>query len=280
MDAPPTLPDLGGDDGGGEIVPENIRAVAVIYAACQLEKAGLFAVVDRIVETFMNGTLPVDNDAGGRVLDVCYRDSSRRVTTKARRALYARVLGAPGGEVSDEVTPNAEFNELFVRFLSALVEYGRQRRTAGGSSEHSPPRTSEHLRKAGRDVAINATAHGRTSVHDAARRLNDHIEQALQIVETPAIQAGYGVNTAWHLFERVAASDLGVPSDIVRCGTMAESGRAILDFVAANRSLWPPDSELEPFVNAPEAENELVGKAERWLAVVAGDSVLPSGRNS
>src|SRR5262249_15158131 len=69
------LPPLTGADGGDvEIEPENIRAVALVYAAWNLEEMRLFHVVDRITEIYNNGQLPVGFDAGGRALDTYFFD--------------------------------------------------------------------------------------------------------------------------------------------------------------------------------------------------------------
>jgi len=52
------LPDLE-TDADSEVMTENVRAAAVLYYAAQLEELKLFAAVDKIVESFVQGKLPI-----------------------------------------------------------------------------------------------------------------------------------------------------------------------------------------------------------------------------
>src|SRR5207344_2180500 len=93
FDLPP-LTDQTTGGGADEIIPDHIRGVAVLYAGLQLEVLGLFKVVDRNVEIFMNGQLPVANDLGGNALNAYYWATPDRMSESARWMQYSRVLGA------------------------------------------------------------------------------------------------------------------------------------------------------------------------------------------
>ncbi len=123
------LPALSGDQQDEtEIEAANVRAVGLIYAAYQLEQMRLFDVVDRMTEIFMNGMLPVGFDAAGKALDDYYWSAEDRLSSAARHMQYSRVLGAPGGDISQEVSPNSEFDALWLRFLASLYEFDRSSR--------------------------------------------------------------------------------------------------------------------------------------------------------
>src|SRR5262249_56152657 len=105
------LPPLTGADGGDvEIEPENIRAVALVYAAWNLEEMRLFHVVDRITEIYNNGQLPSAFDSGGRALDTYFFDRIDRLNEAERRMGYNRRPRAPGGIVSREGQPNTRIH--------------------------------------------------------------------------------------------------------------------------------------------------------------------------
>ena len=95
------------------------------YTAAQFEQMRLFDVVDRIVELFLNGLLPIGFDSAGRALDQYLRSRPDRLTSAERRTLYARVLGLPGGDVADGVSPNSDFDDLFLRFGVNVAEFDR-----------------------------------------------------------------------------------------------------------------------------------------------------------
>jgi hypothetical protein len=249
-----------------EIVPDRIRAVGAIYAAWQLEELRLFEVIDRLVERFMQGQLPVGTDAGGEALERYYWDRDDRLTRQERFALYGQALEATQGDGA-AVTPNPEFEGLLRRFVAAVADFGRQQRAAdvfGERSEESLSLTSDRVRLAGRELALNASARGSSATQPARQRLIDETGQALEILKTPEILSAYRVQSPFQVIERVAASDLGATlPHIARHKTMAEAGKAILDLVAAN-TCWL-SAEPGPQLNTSQISSDLVRHAERWL---------------
>jgi hypothetical protein len=185
------------------------------------------------------------------------------------------------------VQPNTEFEGSFIRFLAALSEISRQERFAdlfNGSQTRGLTLTEEYVRKAGRDLAANASLYGWGYTHFAARRLNNHIHRAWDVLQLPEIQRAYGVTNSWQVIERVAATEFGQAPNIVKFRTMAESGQKILNIIAAHPSAWTrSDQKLfedEPPVRRPRGRNapppaaipyrekqELMRQAEYWLAV-------------
>jgi hypothetical protein len=273
------LQPLTGEDGSEvEVSGDRIRAVAMVYAGLQLERMRLFNVVDRITELFMNGMLPIDADSSGRELDAYYYDSEDRPSESARRMLYARVLGAPGADVSKEVQPNREFDSLFLRFLSSLAEYDRQRRIGDlfDANRRALTLTGEQVRKTGRDLGANASLYGWGGTHFAARRLNAHITRALDILKMSPIQSAYGVKSSLQVIERVSVNEFGAAPNIVKYRTMAESGKAILDLLAKHAKAWSASSGRPLFTDEvtriqgdipSQDQEDLMRNTQYWLAV-------------
>ena len=229
---------------GADLKQDNILAVSLLNAAWNLEELKLFQVLDRITELFTLGQLPLSNDNGGRELaDWLFSPDEVKMTEAARRMTYTRVLGVPGGEVSKEAPPNRAFQDLFLRFLSSVSEFDRQRRIADvvapARADDSLSLTAEQVRKSGRDLAANMTLFGYGGTFFVAQKIKDQIARAIRILSTPEILAAYGVQSPFQVIERVAASDLGgtVPN-ITRHKTMAEAGKDILDIVATHRDAW------------------------------------------
>lgn len=270
-----------------DLVSDNIRAVGMTYASWCLEEGKLFQVLDRVVEVFMNGQLPLGFDNGGRALSEFYfEDPNVRLSEAARRMTYSRVLGVPGGQVSQEAPPNRGFQDLFLRFLASISEYDRQRRVAdivGAQSTSDLSLTAEQVRKAGRDLAANATLYGYGGTFFVAQKEGRQIEQALRILGTPEILSAYGVSGPFQVVERVCASDFGgnVPN-IVRLRTMAQTGKEVLDIVAAHLPAWTGQSGQPLFVERrvdgngngapaadipPAVQEQLARAVEHWLAV-------------
>ena len=272
---------------GTDLVRDNIRAVALIYAAWNLEEMQLFRAHDRVLEVFMNGQLPVGFDNGGRALSDYYFSADEvKISEAARRMTYTRVLGVPGGEVPREAPPNAIFQDLFLALLAHVSEFDRQRRiadvVAGSTSRNDMlSLTGEQVRKAGRDLAANTTLYGYGGTFFVAQKLKDQVEDVLRNLSTPEILSAYGVQSPFQVVERVCASDFGgkVPN-IIRYKTMAEAGKLILDIVAGNIPAWlglsgndlfedPFDTQSEgPQPDIPRnVQRQLARAVEDWLTV-------------
>ncbi|HSC79576.1 MAG TPA: hypothetical protein VLC08_04420, partial [Chitinolyticbacter sp.] len=119
-----SLPDLE-ESVDVEIVQENLHAVQAIYFSFMLEEARMFQVVERIVELFRQGLLPLGRGKAGDYLFRYYKSAGERITEAERRDLYMRAFGAPGGDPNGNM-PNREFNELWLRFVSSVSNFARQ----------------------------------------------------------------------------------------------------------------------------------------------------------
>ena len=156
---------------------------------------------------------------------------------------YSRVLGAPGGDISQEVSPNSEFDALWLRFLASLYEFDRSSRLSeivdrGAPRVNTAGLNAEQVRKAGRDFGANVSLYGWANTHFAARRLRNHIRKAWSVLRLPEIQNVYGAFSPLQVIERVAQQELGGAPNIVRYRTLAESGQAVIDLVATYSKAW------------------------------------------
>ncbi len=274
------LPPLTGVTTGGgtdEIDPDHIRGVSMLYAAFQLDVLGIIKVVDRNVEIFMNGQLPVSNDLAGNALNAYYWDTVNRMSESARWMQYSRVFGAKGGEVSKEVQPNTAFDDLMLHFLSSLAEYNRQQATAALlGNNRALSLNAEGVREAGRRLAANCTLYGYGYTQFAAKRLQQHIQTVLNILKLPDIQNAWGVQSAWQVVERVSSQEFKTTPNVVKYRTMAESGKAVLDLVAKNAPAWTATTGQPLFADDGNDEgvdirnldrDQLMRHTEYWLAV-------------
>src|SRR5262249_51430833 len=152
------LPDLE-EDVDIEIQADNLKAVQAIYFVYQLEEMRLFQVVERIVELFRQGLLPLGRKSVGDKLFNYYKKAAERITENERRDLYLRLFGAPGGNPSIE--PNRDFNELWLRFVSAVSSFTRQLTVEKLLRNSVPLAVSpEQVRKAARDLGANLSRNG------------------------------------------------------------------------------------------------------------------------
>lgn len=242
-----TLPDLE-NAAGVQIVRENVLATGAIYSAYLLEEARVFQVVDRIVELFAQGLLPLGRGRSADALRRYWR-SGNRIPERERRELYARVLGLPGGVAA--VRSNGEFLALWLRFVDSVSAYARKNKAAG--LVQPPSANNAGVRWAARDLAANASLHGAGGAGTAARRLVAQARQLFEILNDRELQDAFGARDAWQVIERVSR-DLGGARNVARYRMQAEAARQIFDWLADHTASVGTKDDAQ-----------VVSAAEQWL---------------
>ena len=143
------LPDLD-PAADTEIVADNLQAVQAIYFAFQLEQMRVFQVVERVVELFEQGLLPIGQGAAADALRR-YRAAGGGLTAQDRAQLYAHVLGAREGQAAG-IEPHREFKALWLRFIASVSMLARLPTLPAGLG----PRWSATARRAARALAAHA----------------------------------------------------------------------------------------------------------------------------
>jgi hypothetical protein len=234
-----TLPPLAAPSG---IQPQNVLAAGVIYAAYELEQLKSFAVLDRIVEQFQRGALPISRTSAGQALTRYIQNGPNRLSATERGAVYARALGKGGDQQGTIV--NRDFDRLWARFLSAVGAHARA------------SRRRVDIRKAGRDLASNLSLYGYGIGYFAAKELQDQIAEVAKVLSLADVRAAYDARDMWQVIDRVAASELGGARNAARHRTLATSGLEIIRWLAAS-------GRSRPQTGVPSCA--LVKACEAWL---------------
>jgi hypothetical protein len=265
-----------------EIVVDNLHAMQALYFAAMLEEVKLFQVVEKLVELFQQGMLPLGRGKAGDFLYGYWKKAVDRLSEVERRNLYARAFGFPGGE--PQGAPNREFNELWLRFVSAVSSFRRQL-TVDELLRSSIPVTvsEEQVRKSGRDLAANASLHGYGIAYFAATELQTQIREVIGLLSDPELKAAFGARDMWGVVDQVATLELGGARNSVRYRTMATSGAVIMRWLAERASVLATasrasvlnlqnirDTTPRPAGHNPTndpTDRDLVEACEQWLAV-------------
>ena len=265
------LPDLKKPSG---IQPANIFALQPIYVASQLEKLKIFSVVDRLVELALNGTLPVSNSGAGRLLSDYWEKSGSRMTAAERHDVYSRAFGVENGGTTS-ATPNREFNDLWVRFISAVSAFVQQltRRKPSSAAQRK-------VKKPARDLAENLSLYGYGIGYFAARELQTQVNDMISILSQPDIRSAYGATSMWQVVEQVAVSDLGGAVNTLRYRTLATAGAVVIAWLAQHSSLLTSTTrstvlDVSQIRGAKHSskptlkpnDRDLTDACEQWLAV-------------
>jgi hypothetical protein len=243
------------------IVRENLRAAQAIHMAYMLEELRMYQVVDRVVELFKQGKLPI---ARGPVVQALatYAFDSTRLTEAQRRNIYARVFGASGGDAGAP-GPNREFSALWRRFAASAAHYARDARPA----TLQWPRTAANVwvRRDANALALNLSRHCTGEAFTAAQELHRATDAQLRLLRDPQLLTAFGQRDHWQVIDRVNRQYLGGSADTGRVRTMARTGSTIIAWLAT----WA-DGTVGSFSDSADADepsnDDLVGAVNEWLA--------------
>ena len=264
------------------IVAENVRAMGPMIVAAMFEELKVFQVVDRIVEQFQQGTLPIGPGNAGKQLYRYWREAPNRLNEQERRNFAAITLGVPGGDPGAMV--NREFNDLWIRFVSSVSSFIRQNEVDTLLRSATPsPISHQQVRKAARDLASNLSLHGFGMAHFAAREMQSQISFMIDLLQDPEILGSFGARDMWQVVDQVATFDLGGAKTSSRYRTLATCGTIITAWLANNvariNRATGPVIDIEQVRNPDVAANnkatknptdyDLVNACELWLADTA-----------
>ncbi len=270
--------------GDHDIERDNLNAVAAIYAAYQLEALRVFQVVDRLVDLFGQGQLPLGRGRAGERMRRYIRQAPERMTAIERRDLYAWVLGAPGGTSS--VEPNREFDTLWLRFVSAVSAFARQLTAdpvLATADTAAVAVAREQVHKSGRDLAANLSLAGRGITRSAAVELQQTLIDCRDLLQDTELRGAFGARDLWQVIDQVNLTHLGGARNSRRHRTLGEAGAVIIRWLAEHADgLGDADTPLlsAETILAPRAggdgepmkkpdDRDLVDACEQWLAAVA-----------
>jgi len=263
----------------GDIISANLRALEAVYFAAMLEEVRLFDVLDRLVAMFGKGVLPLGPGRAGAMLYNHWKGHHGRLTSEQRHNVYARAFGLPGGDAS--VTPNREFNDLWLRFVSIVGMYAAELQSLP-PGERSV--SAEEVLVSGRDLAINLSAHGHGLAWFAARDFKPEIQQVIDLLSDVELQGVFAAKNPWLVIQNVAASELGARPNVARGHTRAENGVIIIRWLANRRVrlLRPRSANILKHEDICEGrtaasqnkkatvyptDSDLVTACEQWLGV-------------
>ena len=232
----------------GALIGAQIRVVATLYWARELEEAGILPFVESIAQGVMSGTWLAPIGAAIHPLVAFARRREQRFTRPERLALFDRLFGAAAEDGA------ADFDGLLRSFAEALSAIGRE--PADQAIAHLEARASEM----GRAVGATATAGGVGVAGFAARDIVEQIRTALGLLQHPDLSRALGGGGPWQMLMRHGPSVLGRPLDVMRRLSRARAGLALIDWIAREADAIDR-GRARIMRQAP-----IVSAAETWLA--------------
>lgn len=263
-----------------QILAGNVQLIGPIIFASMFEELKVFQVVDRLVEMSQRGTLSLTRGKAGTRLYQYWRDAPNRMSESERQTVYAMTLGLPTGEPG--VMGNADFQELWLRFVSSVSTLVRENRVDQLIRSNMPASFNQQLvKKAGRDLAANMSLHGFGMAFYAAADLNKQINEIIELLDDAELKAATGSRDIWGVIDQIAQTELGGARNSYKYRMLANSGGIITNWLSQNvdrmldssramidlRDVEHPPQRLpgESALSYPK-DYDLVSACEVWLA--------------
>ncbi len=198
----------------------ELRAVATLYWASQIERAGLPRFTEALAEQFVKGRLMTTSTAGSRPLILYLRDRNTRHSAAERQAIYSRLFGGAG-----HTDPNEGFETVWLGLVQALVPASRQ-----------PGAIPRHLlagvAAATSALVSNLAPRSAGSTRFDAERILAHIRLSLRLLRSNDIRYLLGGASPFEIIRWHAPHLLGEPVDPGPWILRARAGAELLRWTA------------------------------------------------
>jgi hypothetical protein len=231
----------------GALIGSQIRVVATLYWARELEEAGILPFVETIAQGVMSGTWLAPIGAAIHPLVTFARRREQRFTRPERVALFDRLFGGGAGDGTD-------FDGELRAFAGAVAAIGRE--PADQGIAHLEARAAE----AGRAVGAIASAGGVGVAGFAARDIVEQIRTALGLLQHPDLSRALGGGSPWQMLMRHGQAVLGRSLDVARRLSRARAGLALIEWIARE------EDGIEHGRARIMRQAPIVSAAETWLA--------------
>lgn len=235
----------------GALVSAQIRVVATLYWARELEEAGVLPFVEALAEGVMTGTWLAPVGAAIHPLVAFGRRRDQRFTRRERQALFDRLFGGGTGQAED-------FDRALREFAERVSAIGRE------PVDHGIAHLQARAAEAGRAVGAIASAGGVGVAGFAARDIVEQIRMALGLLQHRDLSRALGGGGPWQMLMRHGQAVLGRPLDVMRRLSRARSGLALLDWIARDAA------GFEAGRAGILRQSPVISAAEGWLVASGG----------
>lgn len=178
---------------GGEVDQAQLRAIATLYLASELEAAGVIPSVESLTRLARTGSLPLNLGDAAPLLQAFWQGRNARPGPEERQSFFAGLFGSPGGPDNAEFARNSEFEDRMIDLCEALYKLDEMASNVswGGVAQQTRVRgTAQRL------LANLLQKSGGITVF-LSQEILSALRQALAILGHPAVRAAFGARTLW-----------------------------------------------------------------------------------
>lgn len=235
----------------------NLRSIAPLYLAAELESACVIPAVEVIAGLFASGGISIDLGPAAQPLADFWRNRRDRLSHEERRGIFARLFGFGSAPVVEsEHGSNLSFEGSMINLVEALIELDPPR----SRSFPSPSRADVLIRTAALALADNLLPRAMGAASFAARDLLETLQLALTLLKQPSIQRAVGAPSLWMAVRYASQRYLNTDPDITSHVARGRSGLLIISWLA---DVLPRLDSIGSHLAQPS--DPVVSSAHEWV---------------
>jgi hypothetical protein len=259
------LPPIGG--AGTGLGAAAINALSTLYFYAELEQAGIITAAELLVEA--RGGLNIQSVRAAEKLEQFAQRERDWYDRHSREVLFARLFGVGAAATVDA---DGGVNHAFEQLMAVLCAAIDRAATELGPTAPPSVQAEVQVRTAATNLLSNLEPRQFGNTVFAARRIQDELTVATQLLSDPDVDSIFHTNGFWATVRRILEPD--VP-DFHRFVDMGQSGQHLLGWLASVLgALGDVSQQLLP------ATSPLYAWASTWLAASGIDMSPGSQRRA
>lgn len=218
------------DPASARIDRAQLRALASIYLAADLEPAGIIASVERLAGLGSTGSLTIGLGGAGPLLEQWWRHRHDRMSADERNAFFAQLFGTSAGPVAANATRNQRFEDRLLELCEALarVDQDGPMQAYGGSIAQA------RIRTAARALAQNLGDASSGLAAFVASEVITTLKDSFAILGHADLRGAFAARDVWGVVRAIARLTRGDQTDPQTYVRRGKAGMLLLAWLADN----------------------------------------------
>lgn len=246
----------------------QLRALASIYLAADLEPAGIIAAVEQLASLSATGALRFDLGGAVPMLEHWWRERNNRMTSEERNAFFAQLFGTSSGPTSASRRRNARFEDRMLELCEALTQFEE----AGGNGVHGSNMGQARVRTAARTLAQNLGDAGGGMTAFIASEVMQTLKLAFAILSHPDLRGPLHARDIWDVAAAIGRLSRQTTGDVQPYVRRGKAGMLVI--------AWLADALEAVLGGGPVVKlgDPVIGVAVDWLdaTLQLGEIVAPA----
>jgi hypothetical protein len=239
----------------------QIRAMAPLYLAQQLDAAGLIPAVEVLAGLAMSGGMNTDLGPAADMIAAFWQRRRERFSEEERRAIYAQLFGdlaapLPHGAARAPGQSNRAFEDLMITVCESLFRLTE----IAGPRDQLPVYAQTQIRTAARMIADNLLNRAGGMTAFAAEEILATLQQAVDILKQTTVQRAFGARSVWAAVRVIAERYWTVNPDMASFVSRGKAGVVVLSWLADNLPFLDTSSRSIVTLDHP-----VIPAATEWL---------------